>query len=53
MRDWNPIFLGMPTKLNISFIEYLWGIETMPDSLDSGDEALFIEYLWGIETCIA
>ena len=49
MRNWNALFLY---HLNISamFLQYLWGIETLPQELVLIPIFEFLQYLWGIET---
>ena len=50
MRDWNLSCSLLCWISCLSFIEYLWGIETRKFIVQLQEYGMFIEYLWGIET---
>ena len=49
MRNWNQR-LHLDRHSVFTFIDYLWGIETIKKKGAKKMEGLFIDYLWGIET---
>jgi len=50
MRDWN-LITAIDDKETITFVAYLWGIETTQQQYETILSKVFVAYLWGIETC--
>ena len=51
-EEWKPSKFVISSKLSLSFLSYLWGMETLPAHYTCYQSALlpFLSYLWGMET---